>query len=65
MSAVCIARCGEEIEVYGPFEDGEAATRWGSLNLKEPACDSWFWQDLIDPLSPYAAGRCEPLLDRG
>lgn len=62
--AVVVARVGEEIEVYGPFANGEEASRWGFNNLSVPACDSWFWQDLIHPASPYAS-RAEPLLDRG
>jgi hypothetical protein len=63
MAAIVIAKVGDELEVYGPFETGTIASRWGFENLKEPACDGWHWQDLIEPTSPYATR--EPLLDRG
>lgn len=63
--AIVIAKCGDQLEVYGPFPDGDTASRWGFDNLKSPACDEWHWQDMIHPLSPYATSRSEPLLDRG
>ncbi len=61
MPAIVIEKLfGGELQVYGPFTDGDAATRWGFENLQHK-CENWLWQDLIHPKSPYAAAKLEKL----
>lgn len=52
MGAVVIVLSDGETYVFGPFPDGDAATRWGFHNCKE---FEWFWDRLNSPTLPLSA----------
>ncbi len=43
---------GEDDTAYGPFESGDAASRWGFNNFRDHAV--WYWLPLTAPLTPEA-----------